>query len=647
MKTDYRIKNFRAFGEDGVELKIAPLTILTGCNSSGKSSIAKSLLLLDTFLSKVKLANEKKTNFELDKYTLDFNDYPLNLLGRFDKVLNSNSDTGEIEYRYIADNGLEVEMIFIKKDEDVLNRGYLKRLTILKDEEIVYTTQEGSCELNLLPLFETYLNIGYQCNYITKSGISMSAKQWAIDNNSLFRVPLLEKIGCFNHEEFLDKLNVLLSEVYEKVPGLSRVIMIFSEIFSESGEETFSDFFKFIEKKWLSNISSDKEMDSGLDIEMDFIFEGSNHIPMVWPYHETSLMRQKKEWLKRLYEIAIGKESFNECQSEFFPFLLNTLVYVGIELGLKNSESFFKIKEKFISGLNITAIQYILYEKFISFCRMELKKALMPSWTGMLSYVGSTRIGVKRLYTLDSKSDFSSLLDRYFNARRDFVELKTYDDDIVYKPDAFMNKWIYEFGIGDSVTLDMDSEGLGVVIRLHKGKRETLLADEGYGITQLFSILLEIETAIQIAHKLCSQGRHSQKYDIHDYTKVVCRERFIEQTMIIEEPEIHLHPDFQSKLAEMFVEAMNRYNIHFIIETHSEYMIRRLQVLVCRGNIKKEKEDIVIHNVHDVSVVYFDKDGNSYNMGLKETGVFSRKFGKGFLDVADDAAIQLFELNNN
>lgn len=88
MKTNYNIKNFRVFGEEGAEARIASFTVLTGCNSSGKSSIVKSILLLNTYLQKVKAASDNKSVLQLGSYTMDFNDYPLNLLGRFDKVVN-------------------------------------------------------------------------------------------------------------------------------------------------------------------------------------------------------------------------------------------------------------------------------------------------------------------------------------------------------------------------------------------------------------------------------------------------------------------------------------------------------------------------------------------------------------------------------
>ena len=54
MNNLYTIKNFRVFDEKGATLSIKPITILTGCNSSGKSSIVKSIVLLDTYIKGLK-----------------------------------------------------------------------------------------------------------------------------------------------------------------------------------------------------------------------------------------------------------------------------------------------------------------------------------------------------------------------------------------------------------------------------------------------------------------------------------------------------------------------------------------------------------------------------------------------------------------
>lgn len=60
-------------------------------------------------------------------------------------------------------------------------------------------------------------------------------------------------------------------------------------------------------------------------------------------------------------------------------------------------------------------------------------------------------------------------------------------------------------------------------------------------------------------------------------------------TVILEEPEIHLHPLAQSVLAELFAEASRNRQIQFVIETHSEHLFRRMQTLIAREELKAEE----------------------------------------------------------
>jgi hypothetical protein len=53
-------------------------------------------------------------------------------------------------------------------------------------------------------------------------------------------------------------------------------------------------------------------------------------------------------------------------------------------------------------------------------------------------------------------------------------------------------------------------------------------------------------------------------------------------TIILEEPEIHLHPLAQSVLAELFVQVSQERKVQFIVETHSEHLFRRMQTLMAR-----------------------------------------------------------------
>ena len=73
-----------------------------------------------------------------------------------------------------------------------------------------------------------------------------------------------------------------------------------------------------------------------------------------------------------------------------------------------------------------------------------------------------------------------------------------------------------------------------------------------------------------------------------------------ETLIIIEEPELHLHPAAHGNLAELFAESLKHGNKRYLIETHSQNFVLRLRRLVAED--KLNKEDLVIYYVD------FDED---------------------------------------
>jgi len=73
--------------------------------------------------------------------------------------------------------------------------------------------------------------------------------------------------------------------------------------------------------------------------------------------------------------------------------------------------------------------------------------------------------------------------------------------------------------------------------------------------------------------------------------------------IIMEQPEIHLHPSAQSALADVMIDAINARengkdrNIQLIIETHSEHFLRRLQRRIAEGVLKQEKMSAYFANI--------------------------------------------------
>ena len=93
--------------------------------------------------------------------------------------------------------------------------------------------------------------------------------------------------------------------------------------------------------------------------------------------------------------------------------------------------------------------------------------------------------------------------------------------------------------------------------------------------------------------------------------------------IIIEQPEIHLHPSAQSTLADVVIDVINSKengddrNIQLVIETHSEHFLRRLQRRIAEGDIDEEKVSAYFANINKIPAMLeplqIDQFGNIRN----------------------------------
>jgi len=67
-------------------------------------------------------------------------------------------------------------------------------------------------------------------------------------------------------------------------------------------------------------------------------------------------------------------------------------------------------------------------------------------------------------------------------------------------------------------------------------------------------------------------------------------------TLLLAQPEIHLHPSVQASLGGYFIKQAQEYDKQYIIETHSEYLLNRIRLAIVKGEIASS----------DVSVYYFE-----------------------------------------
>jgi predicted ATP-dependent endonuclease of OLD family len=204
----------------------------------------------------------------------------------------------------------------------------------------------------------------------------------------------------------------------------------------------------------------------------------------------------------------------------------------------------------------------------------------------------------------------------------------------------FVLKWMQVFEVGDDFSISMHA-GEAYEMRILSNNVRIHLADKGMGSIQAMLLIMRIACVIKrikLAEKNSTVNHvvdgKELKQDSSNYGRIN------KTTVIIEEPELNLHPALQSKLADLFLDVHQRFNIDFLIETHSEYILRRSQVIVA------ENEFEVAPNENPFSVHYFPKDYDQlpYRLDYQEDGSFNRNFGDGFFDEASSSTLELLKL---
>ncbi len=74
-------------------------------------------------------------------------------------------------------------------------------------------------------------------------------------------------------------------------------------------------------------------------------------------------------------------------------------------------------------------------------------------------------------------------------------------------------------------------------------------------------------------------------------------------TIILDEPEIHLHPEWQLKFAELIVLLQKEFGMHILLTTHSPYFVNALEVFSEKYGVDEKCKYYVAENVENSSII--------------------------------------------
>lgn len=157
-------------------------------------------------------------------------------------------------------------------------------------------------------------------------------------------------------------------------------------------------------------------------------------------------------------------------------------------------------------------------------------------------------------------------------------------------------KWTEE-SFGFKATVQKNAGHLSVAISRNGFSPEINLSDTGFGYSQILPIITQLWEL--------STRQQTSRFGENNVVPLV---------VAIEQPELHLHPAMQGRLAKAFIACIelaktNGYQLQLLLETHSKTIVDYFGRAVARHTLK----------VSDVAVVLFERDAKTGHTKVTKT----------------------------
>jgi AAA15 family ATPase/GTPase len=530
----FTINNFRNFKKPN-KFEIAPITILTGPNNSGKSSLVKAISLL----------NNNKINGRL-KYFIDYNSKNSRLYGA-ENIFNDSKINLEFSFESTisVDSNIKNSLqTLFKYDVSFNPNGFLNHFSI----------SHNNFEL---------ISFNYD-NYITE----------CYDVN--FNLKLLMQI--FNINKILYDLNfedefILTSEI--------------KSIYSVLESEIIHDFNFNIRENSKNPVDGDFQNLSYLENEEHALLRFSTINEIV-----EDLIEKIFRYLKELIISKLNSKyfsNFNLIESKNYSIFKNKLIIL-------------------IRGFDYYLSEYEFHELLIN-----------------------RNIKNRNIDLTDESQLLNKLVKRFYK----HVDSS---DPLYFEP--WLNFWLEKFEIGKWIIIENFNGEIANIIIKDLNNEDRDLSACGTGVTQIITILLSCLLDPKIIETIDNK--------VFETNELNLEKEIYKNVFYLEEPESNLHPNWHSLLMELLVEMNLKFGFCFIIETHSEYMIRKLQFLMADNTKKLDTDNVLIYYFNSDKFVDESKgEPKVKKIKIDKNGGLSDNFGPGFYDEAINLKFDLLKLNKH
>ena len=203
-----------------------------------------------------------------------------------------------------------------------------------------------------------------------------------------------------------------------------------------------------------------------------------------------------------------------------------------------------------------------------------------------LYYLGPLRAYPNRIYARSGAqpSDMGpageAVVDAILSSRERGEKIRRSWRQRSHTIDKYVAEWLKRLGLIHDFRVEALAEGrriFEVKVQKSPNSAEVLLTDIGFGVSQILPVLV-----------LC--------FYVPEGARV-----------ILEQPEIHLHPSVQAGLADVFIDAWKQRNVQILFESHSEHLLIRLQRRIAEGKIEKDDVGLFFSSTDDNGVSCLDQ----------------------------------------
>lgn len=614
MITKWKVANFKSIREGTPELELGPLTIFAGANSSGKSTLIQSILLVAQTLAHKVGSRSVVLNGALTS------------LGQFDDLKSNDGESDQITITCTCKplahtDGTAAAMRFTPSGI----RYYTQRSNQLKEItcEISFDADPSSSERDLFQiqprLFATQLSCVTrdEDNVDQKAGITIRHSNKSIS----------EIVGSDGAGELNDKLRASLAYAVELDDG--------------SMEEVKDDFRSarpagcvlqhFLPDKVVYSIDVIEEDASAISISLQEDARRGVGLRRVMgrdillPEQVIAVLR---DVLKDAIDVDLVFKDKSQQESLFgseFEVLTFRAWYERL-YDLPREERFKVLQalrgcddlfDRILESMRLSAGQTRGIHEFVTLRppRLLAESALYLDkfFASSLKYLGPLRDAPKPLYPLAPAADpndvglrgehTAAILDLHKNKKIRYIPTINFESPLVDKKlvtrtlESAVIDWLQYLGVANSVaSRDKGKLGHELKVSLFNSSCSHDLTHVGVGVSQVLPIL------------------------------VMCLLADTDTTLVFEQPELHLHPKVQTLLGDFFL-SMALCKKQCIVETHSEYLIDRLRYRIAAASTEMELNG-------QIKIYFVEKpgEGSSFReVNINEYGAIS-DWPEGFFD---------------